>query len=640
MSVVSGLQSDQGCCNLPRLFSPEQDASRNLAQFFYARVAVYGDRNALLVKTNNGRVYESISWADWGNHVRLTALGLHALGIKKGDRVGIFSENRPEWTYADLGALSLGAITVPVYTTLAIDDIAYIVDNSELRVLFVSSEEKGRTAEALLQRCSSLEAVVVFDSFQTSNKCIHSLESLLDKGRLSDLNNSDFFETRLLPSAGPQDLATIIYTSGTTGRPKGVMLSHGNFIQNYLGSRESIRVRADDIALSFLPLSHVFERMAGYYFMLGQGASIAYAESMQKVAEDIVEVRPTVAAAVPRFYEKIYAKIQEQVSAKPPMVQRMFAWAVETGKRISQIRKEKSRLCPGDQVAAFVADRLVFKKVRERLGGRIRFFISGGAPLSRELGEFFYAAGITILEGYGLTETSPVIAVNTEENLRFGTVGKMLKNVEVKIAADGEILTRGPCVMQGYYKNETATREVIDPGGWFHTGDIGVIDEDGFLRITDRKKDIIVTSGGKNIAPQEIEKKILSDNLFAQVVILGDKRNFLVALIVPNTDQVQAMTREKGIESMPYGALLRHEVIVKEAEKRLREKTSHLAAYEQIKYFTLLENEFSLASGELTPTLKIKRRVVMANYEPLIEFLYKTGASLNRPAPSCLFPPQ
>lgn len=603
--------------------APKENAL-TLPQIFFDRVIRFGSKTALLSKNPLSKKYEPISWKQWDLRVRQTAWALLGLGVKAQARIGLLSENRPEWTYVDLGALSLGAVVVPIYPTSSLPDVAHILENAGIEVLFLSSQAQWERLQPVLSSRSNLK-VIIFDP--ASYPGALSFKDFLLKGKAQ---NATHFES-LLKEGNPEDLATIIYTSGTTGLPKGVMLTHRNFVANYLGASERINLTEQDAALSFLPLSHIFERLAGYYFMAFHGASIAYAESMQTVAEDIQIIRPTVCAAVPRFYEKIYGKILEQVEAGSSLKKAIFNWAVAVGRKKLQggegnISKQGVR---GKSISKMsfwlqyaLAKALVFNKVKRRLGGRIRFFISGGAPLSKELAEFFYAADVLILEGYGLTETSPVITVNTAGDFKFGTVGKPLPNVKVRLAEDGEILTRGPCVMKGYYGNPQATAETIQEG-WLHTGDIGTFDGE-FLKITDRKKDIIATSGGKKISPQNIENRILADSLFQQVVIVGDKKNYLVALVVPNRQQVLHFAAGKGIDATDYPALLRDPKVRDWIEQRFQAQTQNLASYEQIKYYSLLPKEFTLEGGELTPTLKYKRRLIMEKYQDLIDAMYVT----------------
>lgn len=606
---------------------PSVEINQTLVQIFHHRTQHYREKIALSYWTAEG--YQDISWKEWAKFVELTALGLSVCGIEKGDRVAILSENRPEWTYADLGILALGASVVPIYPTSAYKDVLYILDNAGIKILFVSCREQYDRLSELISDCKTLEKIIIFDSCNVKDSdLVLTLDSLYALGQKKLDEESMSFEA-LVQAGNPDDIATIIYTSGTTGPPKGVMLSHKNFVANYLSARKVIPVTENDVALSFLPLSHVFERLAGYYFMVFHGARIAYARSMKTVAEDIVVVRPTVAAAVPRFYEKIYGGIQERVQSASEGTKKLFAWAQKVGAKFSACKMEKKTVSLGLWFQHALAKKLVFSKLSSKLGGRIRFFISGGAPLLKELAEFFYAADILILEGYGLTETSPVIAVNSVAEPKFGTVGRPLDVAKVKIAEDGEILTSGDCVMKGYYQNQKKTDEVI-VDGWFHTGDIGEIDAEGYLKITDRKKDIIVTSGGKNVAPQNIENLIQTDTLFSQVVIIGDGRNYLVALVALNPEEVKKIAAENGLENLSWKELLQSEDLYKIAEIRMKEKTQELASYEQIKYFAFLEQELCQEADELTPTLKVKRKFVTQKYADKIEALYVKGASYHR----------
>lgn len=596
------------------------ELSLNLVQIYLDRVSRYQSRPALYFKDKARQgAYTPISWTDWAAQVRRFAYALKSLGAVPGARIGLLSENRPEWTVADLAILSLGAIVVPVYPTSSCQDLEYYIQNAGIEIFIVSTEDQlQRTREVLLG--SRIKTLITLNLVSVQNPKIRFFGDLLESGTELAAKDPEFYE-KSVASVKPDTPATIIYTSGTTGPPKGVVLTHKNFVANYIGSKSRITILDTDVALSFLPLNHVFERLAGYYFMIFHGAAIAYAESMQTVAADMQIVKPTVAAAVPRFYEKVYAGIREKLQTASPAQRTIFEWAVRVGKKRYADRLAGKRDMIGDLQYA-LAKILVFKKIRRKLGGRIKFFISGGAPLAKELAEFFYAADILILEGYGLTETSPVIAVNSTHNFRFGTVGEPLPNIEVKIAQDGEILTKGPCVMTGYFQNEAATREVIIDG-WFHTGDIGVIEPDGFLKITDRKKDIIATSGGKKVSPQNIEGLIMGDTLFSNVVVIGERRNYLTALIVPNRDELLRKAKELGCESMKWEELIRDPGICKWAGERLKLRTADMAQYEQIKYFTFLPEELSVKNGELTPTMKVKRKVVNEKYKDLIEAMYR-----------------
>lgn len=597
--------------------SDNVEENGNLVQVFCHRANFFGNKKALFHKIN-GAYTGFYSWREWLQRVRETALALHELGIRKGDTVGIFSENRPEWTFADLGCLSLGAVVVPIYPTLSADDTRYIVEHAELKAVFVSNPE-GYAKIKPLQSTFLPGGMIIFspDNLADGN----SFASFLEHGRFCLEQNPDFFEQRVR-NVGPDDLATILYTSGTTGAPKGVMLTHRNLIVNYQGSFQRILIDDRDSVLSFLPLSHSFERLAGYYYQLAYGVSIAYAENMTTVAEDIRLFKPTIVVAVPRFYEKTHARIQEEVARAPRWRQGLFRWATRIGTRMAQMKIRKQKIPWWIFIANEIAKMLVFRKIKQALGGRIRLFISGGAPLPKDLARFFYAADMTILEGYGLTETSPVLAVNALQDVKFGTVGRPISYIQVKIAEDGEIMTSGPCVMKGYFKDAQATAASIRDG-WFYTGDIGYFDADGFLHITDRKKDIIVTAGGKNISPQNIESRILSDTLFSQVVVLGDKRPYLCALIVPHRDSVMGHAQSLKMRERSYEELLKSPQIHDWIRKRLDTQMEGLASFEMVKAFLLLPDEFSQAAGEMTPTLKIKRRVIMQKYAKAIDELYR-----------------
>ncbi len=589
----------------------------NLVQVFRERARFFGSKKALFYKVQ-GAYTGNYSWQDWMRIARETAMALQSLGIRKGDHVGILSENGPEWTFADLGILSLGAVTVPIYPTASLEDIRYIIDHADLKALFVSTEEQYRKIEGFKSKFLPA-GIILFQAGDLGD--VQALGAFRETGRCYDLDHGDLYD-QCVKSVGPDDLATIIYTSGTTGAPKGVMLTHRNLIANYQGSFQRIQIDDRDSVLSFLPLSHIFERLAGYYYQAAYGVSIAYAESFMTVAEDIRKVKPTIVVAVPRFYEKTYARILEEVQKAPRWKQRLFNWAVRIGTRTAQMKMREHPVPRWLGFYHWIAKQVVFNKIKKAMGGRIRFFISGGAPLPKELARFFYAADIMILEGYGLTETSPVIAVNALDDFRFGTVGKPIAGIRVKIAEDGEILTQGPCVMKGYYNNPHATADCIK-GGWFYTGDIGHFDDEGFLHITDRKKDIIVTAGGKNVSPQNIEGRILGDPFFLQAIVLGDKRSYLCALLVPHKQEVLHYAEQHRLSDLSYEKLLEHSGVQAWVRERLEKRMEGLASFETVRAFILLPHEFTLFAGEMTPTLKIKRSVVMKAHQKAIDELYR-----------------
>ena len=495
---------------------------KNLAEMFFSTAERLGERTAYMYKPENE--YLSINFNQAKEIVENVAAGLASLGVSAGDKVALLSPNRYEWALSDFAILSLGAITVPIYPSLTSEQIEYLLYDSETLVVLCSDPEQYGKVEPIRSKCPQLKTIVLFDAAEATEQFL-TLDKLQEQGKEFLTKNPGFVEKEV-KKVTADDLATIIYTSGTTGEPKGAMLTHGNFLSNVENSLTHLHVDEDDIFLSFLPLSHVFERMAGHYLANFRGSMIAYAVSIDTVAENMGEVRPTIMTSVPRLYEKIYARIIENVEIGSPVKRKIFYWALGVGREyINKIIKKES-IGGGLKFKRNLAYKLVFSKLAERVGGNMRFFISGGAPLAREIAEFFGAAGLIIYEGYGLTETSPVIAVNKSDLFKFGTVGPVIPNIEVKIADDGEILTRGPHVMKGYFKKEEETREAIDAEGWFYTGDIGFIDEDGCLTITDRKKNILVTSGGKNIAPQPIENKLVTCKYIEQAVIIGDQRRF------------------------------------------------------------------------------------------------------------------
>jgi len=594
-------------------------AARNLADLFYASVDTYDKARHLLYKKDGA--WTGISSAEFRRAVEELSSGLRAVGVEAGDRVAILSENRPEWAFADLATLAAGAVDVPIYPNSTPAQVLHILKDSGAKAVFVSSAAQAAKVAEVRPQLPALLHVIRMDDAGPGGT---TLAGVREKGRPALAADPEAVRRRAA-SLGPDDLATIIYTSGTTGEPKGVMLSHGNIASNVAAAAAVFPVFGpDDLALSFLPLCHIFERMAGHYLMLSRGVTVAYAESVEAVPANMTEVRPTVVFSVPRLYEKMHARIQEKVAGDPPVRQRIFRWGLRVGQESFRHRVAKTRPPAALRLRRALAERLVFAKIKKRVGGRLRVFVSGGAPLSRELAEFFGAVGLLILEGYGLTETSPVITVNRPEDFRPGTVGPPVEGVEVKIAPDGEILTRGPHVMKGYYKKPEATAEAIDGQGWFHTGDVGVL-EDGFLTITDRKKDIIVTSGGKNIAPQPIEGALKRSPLIADAVMIGNKRNFAAALVVPKFDALEKWAAARGISFRDREDLVHRPEIVAHYEQAVKEATDGLARFEQIKKIALLPREFSLEGGELTPTLKVKRRVVEQKYKDMIDRMYEAA---------------
>ncbi len=586
-------------------------------QLFLGAIDRFQKPDALQYRAN-GR-WHPLSHATIEERARRVTLGLRALGVQRGDRVAILAENSPWWAIADYGCLMGGITDVPVYPTLPAEQIPHILNDAGAVAIFVSTAAQAEKIAAVRDRCPALRHVITFSEDDVAG-CDLTMQALQERGQ-ADESAELIAAWRAEGLAVPPDaLATLIYTSGTTGNPKGVMLTHDNLHSNVMASSTKIPFTGRDVMLSFLPLSHIFERMVDYLAWT-TGTSVAYAESIETVPENMKEIRPTLMCAVPRLYEKMYARVFENALAGGALKKRIFFWARGVADRWADEKlagREPRGLLAWQYALAL---KLVFSKLQERTGGRLRFFVSGGAPLAPEINKFFYAAGLVILEGYGLTETSPVIAVNTPEQFRIGSVGRIVDGVEVRIADDGEIQTRGPHIMRGYFNAPEATAEVLDADGWFHTGDIGTIEE-GFLRITDRKKDLIVTAGGKNIAPQPIENRIKTNKFVTEVVMIGDRRAYPVLLIVPNVDQVEKWAAHKRLQWASRAALLALPAVHRKIESEVHKQLDGLASYETPKKIALLEHEFSLERGELTPTMKVKRRVIDRNYQAFIDALY------------------
>jgi long-chain acyl-CoA synthetase len=574
-----------------------------------------------LLNYKSDGAWRSISTETMMERARSVALGLRALGLERNDRIALLAENCPEWTLTDAGSLYAGVIDVPIYPTLAPQQVAYILRDSGARILFIQNREKyERVREAILD-CPTLEHVVFFKEEGAAEAQALTLAELEARGRELGAEQPGLSD-ELAQGAKPDDLATIIYTSGTTGEPKGVMLTHSNLITNLIDSSGHLSFSEDDIVLSVLPFSHVFERLAMYMYLY-HGMSIFYAESMEKIGDNMREVRPTIMLCVPRLFEKIYERIKDKAAQSGKLKRGLLAWAVAVGKLYAQHTLNHKPVPKGLAFKYGLASRLVFSKWREAMGGRIRLFVSGGAALPDEIGYIFAGAGLPIVQGYGLTETSPVICAGTLEENRIGTVGRPIHNVEVRIAPDGEIETRGPNIMRGYFNKPEATAAVFTEDGWFKTGDIGTLDADGFLRITDRKKELFKTSGGKYIAPQPIEQRIKASRFVNQVVLIGDGRKFPAALIVPDWEQLRAYAQLKNLNLRTPEEFCANERILDLFERQVDAHTKDLAQYERVKRIALLERELTIEGGEMTPTLKIKRRVVNEKYRDVIDRLYE-----------------
>jgi len=585
-----------------------------LISLFEQAIQNYGDKPALAHKPKGG-TYQDISYTEFGESVDTFSRGLTAIGIQKGDRVAILSENRPEWAITDFGILKIGAVNVPMFSTLTAAQVGYILKDSGSKVICVSTKDQLEKVTSIRDEVPSLEHIIIYNELDDEVPAgVIQFVDVCSKGTET--------ETPIDIDIDENDLATIIYTSGTTGNPKGVMLTHANFISNYNAAKSLIDVGETDVLLSFLPLSHVFERLGGHYVPLFSGAKVAYAESTFTVAQNMQDVSPTVMLSVPRLYETMHDRVLRAVQAGSSLKQKIFHWGVSVGSTVS------SKIQHGEKPSAIlklkqsIADKLVFAKLKAATGGRLRFFVSGGAALPKSIAEFFHAAGILILEGYGLTETSPIISMNHPGKWKFGTVGAPIPDIEVKIAEDGEIITRGPHVMNGYFNNEEATTEAIDSDGWFHTGDIGIIDENGFIKITDRKKNIIVLSNGKNVAPQPIESQLVQSPFITQIILVGNERKNIAALIVPNFDALKSWAKENGIETTDLPEILKTREVQQLIQSQIRERLTDFADFEQVRRFALLEKEFSQEEDEMTPTLKLKRNVIIEKYGDVIEGMY------------------
>lgn len=587
-----------------------------ICQLFIEKTESY-QKDALMMYKSGGR-YEPVSTEEFCQKVRHFALGLKTLGFNAGDKLIILSENRPEWVMTDIATLCLGGITVPIYTTLSSEQIKYIVNDSDSRIIVCSNKELW---EKVLVIKDELPLVSQFITFlEDAPEGVTAFDEVVKLGKRTASENPGSFE-RIALSVKPFDLASIIYTSGTTGEPKGVMLTHNNFISNVISVTSIIPISYEDTILSFLPLSHSYERTVTFA-LLYHGCTIAYVESMETIAENMLEVKPTIIPTVPRLLEKIYARVMDNVLSSSNLKRKLFFWALEAGKAYSCQSLENTPISGILRFKRNLAHKLAFSKIIEKTGGRIRFFVSAAAPLSKDIAEFFSAIGIVILEAYGLTETSPAVSFNTLDGLKLGTVGKPIPGVEVKIAEDGEILIKGPNVMRGYYKKDEETRNAIR-GEWFYSGDIGYLDEDGFLVITDRKKDIIVTAGGKNVAPQQIENLLKTNPYITTAVAIGDGRRFISALIVPDFEKLEEYATLNKVSYSDRSDLVAKDEIVDFVLSEVNKSLRDLAAYEKVKKIALLDRDFEIEEGEITPTLKVKRNIIEKKYSGMIESLYE-----------------
>jgi long-chain acyl-CoA synthetase len=607
-------------------FPPSAPARIRTLADLPAYVARAHARDALMLRCSaTGTV--PLSSAAFVRQVRAVALALRDMGIVPGDRVAIMSETRQEWVVADLGIVTSRAVTVPIYPTLSAQQARYILQDSDARGVFVADAQQAAKILEVRHLLPALEFLVVFSGETATagvpqSPSVLTLASVISRGELlaASADAVAAYEDGI-EATRPEDLLTIIYTSGTTGEPKGVMLSHHNVLSNILATSPILGLGPQDTALSYLPLSHVFERMVTYVY-LHDGVTLAHAESMDTIARDLQQVRPTVMTGVPRVYEKLYARIHDAVAAGSALKQKLFHWAVRVGRQVSA-RQITGQDVPGSlRIQWTLADRLVASKIRARVGGRLRLAVSGSAPLPAHIAEFFNGIGLRLIEGYGLTETSPVVTVNPIDRPRFGTVGCTIDGVEVAIAEDGEILTRGPNVMQGYWRRpEDTAAAIVD--GWFHTGDVGSLSPDGYLSITDRKKELLVTSGGKKIAPSPIEAVLKRHALVAEAVVVGEGRNFPAVLIVPDFPALEQRLRTLNLPIEPREALVQREDVRSFYQDVVDGLNRDLARYEQLKKMALLPTEFTIESGALTPTMKLRRQRILQDWQPVVDRLYE-----------------
>ncbi|HVN70992.1 MAG TPA: long-chain fatty acid--CoA ligase [Desulfomonilia bacterium] len=595
-------------------------SEKNIAGIFHNRADRYQYETCVRYK-KEGK-YTPISWNEMQSMVTKVGLGLISLGIKPGDMVGIFSENCWQWMVADLATLSIGAADAPIYATNSGTEAAYIINDSETKALFVSDKEHLDRILSVKSKLAPLKHIITFDPLDVSDKSIMSLDKLMQRGEA--VKDKSVFEQRI-DAIKPDYLATLIYTSGTTGQPKGVMLTHSNFHANVLQSYASHpMINHQDESLALLPWSHSLGRTVSLYLMIHVGAPINLAESFSTVLENMQEIRPNLVVSVPRLFEKLYSGIKAKADKSPPIKKKLFTWAVAVADRAVDYLVQHKPLPPIIKIQYDIAEALVFSGLRNSLGlNRIKIFISGGGALATEIDRFFNGIGVNVHNGYGLTETSPVTNVNRFDVFEFGSVGPVLPDTQVMIADDGEILIKGPQVMKGYYNKPDDTKAAFNADGWFLTGDIGKMDSRGCLYITDRKKDIIVTAGGKNIAPQNIENTLVSDLYIEQSVVIGEGKKYLSALIIPNFKELYDYAKKQGISFNSNEDLIKKPEITAFYDDKINTLMKDYARVEQIRRFTLLPKEFSIESGELTPSLKIKRKVVSANFAAEIEGMYK-----------------
>lgn len=581
----------------------------------------FANNPAISYKKNDKLI--TLSYSQFYERILMVSRGLIKSGIDKGDRVAILSENRAGWVIADMGILSIGAVTVPIYATNTPDQVEYVLNHSGAKIIFVSTKLQYEKLLKIKDRIPELQMVVATEKFLGDPSLpVHTLFQLSEISHpLNDQERVDL--KKRVSEVKPEDMATVVYTSGTTGIPKGVMLTHSNFLYDAFYSTKKVGyITNNEVALSFLPLSHVLERTAGYYLVMINACHMVFAESIEKVPENMLEIQPTMMVSVPRLFEKIHSRIYETVHHMSPFKRKLFHKAIQIGNEYVDKKYIKREPLGLTDLKYKFFDKLVFKKLRAKFGGKVKWFVSGGAPLDKHINEFFWSIGLPILEGYGLTETSPVVVVNSLEKVRFGSIGTALDHIQLKLASDGELLIKGPALMKGYYKDDEATKKIITEDGFLMSGDIAEIDDEGYIYIVDRKKEIIVTAGGKNIAPQPLENELKLDKYISQAFVHGDRKPYLVAIIAPNFERLVEYAREHHIDYVEMDDLVSHSKIQMLLESRLMEINKNLPSYETIKKVSLISRDFTIAGGELTPTLKLKRKPIYEKYKEKIEKMY------------------
>jgi len=592
---------------------------QNVPEMLFDTIQKYPDKDALRIKRNN--VVQTYSYRQVGEKIKLLTYGLKYSGLKPGDRVAILSNNNPEWMITDFAVFCLRGVVVPLYQTLPPAQIAYILKDAGVRCIFVQHQQHLEKIQQIKSELPLLEFIFSFESWPDKPESIQTIDQLLECGERLQAENPVFFQ-QTLGAINNQDLCSLVYTSGTTGEPKGVMLTQEGFIIDIFNSESVLNLYADDVFLSFLPLSHLYERLAGHWCPLYRGATIYYAQSIETVIQDIAEARPTVMVSVPRLYEKVAATVYEQIEKSSWLKRNIFYWALNTGlnyhaRRIegtaSKMLEKKYQL----------ADKIVFHKIKTKLGGRFRCPIAGGAPLSVDTLKFFEAIGLRIVEGYGMTETHLIITLTAPGKTKYGSCGKPIPGIEIIIAEDGEVLVKGKTLMKGYYNRPDLTAEVIDENGRLHTGDVGYLDADQYLFLTDRKKNIIVTSGGKNVAPAPIEHMLKTSRYIDEVCLVGNRQRFISALIVPNYELLKKWAAGQGLDTSDMGRLLHEDKVYQMIWQEVEDKQKSFARYETVKKIALLAEPFSIEKGELTPSLKIKRNVVENTYKDMISRMYQ-----------------